>query len=288
MHTRELVDLAAFVAAQGRALVTATRQVPTTALAQYWTASKCRHDRWNRALRESLPPAAENHRNNSAVAKSSVQTLQGLCEEVLVSEMLTRVWSCIITSFDSAAGVGEAQPVSASVLAGQLEASNRVLALISTRNLWTGSAGAELNSLRRLTERWTDLLLGSLQGVCEIFSFAHDASRAQEFALDFSHSRQSAIRQQAWALLTASLRVAFIPLLTGDPSNADLNFRIAGAIVACFPADLFDSIGVFHSLWMLRLSATTSDTQLMIDQLIAAEATDDRSENPDFRIQKRI
>lgn len=269
MHTRELVDLAAFVAAHGHALISGTWQVPTTALAQYWTASKCRHDRWNRSLRESIlsSPAA-----NHGVSKLTSLSLQGLCQEILVSDMLTRVWSSIITSFDSPIGAAEAQPVAASVLAGQLEATNRVLNLISVQRGSAGRVDGELNRLRFLTQRWTDMLLGGLSEVCEIARFVHNADRAEEFSRDFNSARSGAVRQQAWSLLTTSLSTVFRPLLQCEPANADLNARIAGAIVACFPSDLFDSVGVFHSLWMLRLSTTTADTQLMVDDLLAAES----------------
>jgi hypothetical protein len=269
MHPRELVDLAAFVAAHGQALIAGVRHVPTTALAQYWTASKCRHDRWNRSLRESLKTSLAA---NDGTDKLASPTLHSLCQEILVSDMLTRVWSGIITSFDSAVGAAEAQPVAASVLRGQLEASNRVLDLISVQRHKASGIDSELNRLRRLTERWTDLLLGGLLGVCEISRFVHDADRADEFSRDFNRSRSGTIRQQAWTLLTTSMAAAFRPLLQCEPVNADLNARIAGAIVACFPGDLFDSVGVFHSLWMLRLSTTTADTQLMVDDLLAAES----------------
>ena len=270
MQTAELVDLAAFVAANGQALIAGSRTVPTTALADYWTASKCRHDRWNRWLREHFRTAPSTKQIGVKVESTAIHAV---CEEILISEMLTRVWSSIITSLDSATGASEAQPVAASVMAGQLDASNRVLEFIALERKNSNGADSDLNRLRRLTQRWTDLLLGGLLGVCEISPFVHDATRAQEFADDFGRSREAAIRQQAWALLTMSLRTAFHSCLCDETPNADLNARIAGSIVACFPSDLFDSTGVFHSLWMLRLSATTADTQLLVDELLAADAT---------------
>ena len=268
MQTAELVDLAAFVAANGQALIAGSRAVPTTALADYWTASKCRHDRWNRWLREFFRTAPNAKQFEIKVESRAIHAL---CEEILISEMLTRVWSSIITSLDSAIGASEAHPVAASVMAGQLDATNRVLDLISLERTNSNAPDSDLNRLRRMTQRWTDLLLGGLLGVCEISAFVHDANRAREFADDFGRARQPTIRQQAWALLTTSLRTAFGSCLCDESPNGDLNARIAGSIVACFPADLFDSTGAFHSLWMLRLSATTADTQLLVDQLLASE-----------------
>ena len=61
----------------------------------------------------------------------------------------------------------------------------------------------------------------------------------------------------------------------GSPTispNADLNARIATAILSCFPAELFDSTGQFRSLWLLRLFNATSDAQGMIAELLAEPA----------------
>jgi hypothetical protein len=267
MHVREFIDLAVFVAAQGPVLVNSVRQVPTSALAQYWTVSKCRLDRWNRALRGVQLPAASRHGDLAAADLS----LQAVCEEILVSEMLTRVWSSILTALDYAAGSSEAQPVAASVLAGHVDASNRVLGLISYKPQGPGSEN-NLNRLRRLTERWTDLLLGSLGLLAHAAPFAHDAARAEEFARDFDCSWQPRVRLKAWNLIAASLRATFEAHLHGVTANADLNSSIAGAILVCFPAQLFDATGVYHSLWNLRLSSVASDTQVMVDQLLAADS----------------
>ncbi|HTQ38370.1 MAG TPA: hypothetical protein VMJ32_05050 [Pirellulales bacterium] len=280
MHARELIDLAVFVAAQGPVLLGSVRQVPTTALSQYWTVSKCRLDRWNRTLREGQVPAAARH-DELATGRG----LQAVCEEILISEMLTRVWSSILTALDYVSQNNEAQPVAASVLAGHLEASNRVLSLISYNPQAALNNEGELNRLRRLTERWTDLLLGSLGSLIHAPQFAHDAVRAEEFSRDFDRSRQPHVRLQAWNLISASLRSTFESHLHGVTPNADLNSSIAGAVLVCFPAHLFDSTGVYHSLWNLRLSAMTSDTQNMVDQLLAADSPEEASK-PGFSLPK--
>src|SRR5262245_56303947 len=120
MHTRDLVDLAAFVAAQGPALLSGSQQLPETSLAQYWTISNGGLDRWNRSLRHVQSKAF------APEARCDTRALQAVCEEVIVSEMVTRIWSSLLTAFDYHAGGGEAQPVASNVLSGHLEASNRV------------------------------------------------------------------------------------------------------------------------------------------------------------------
>ena len=50
--------------------------------------------------------------------------------------------------------------------------------------------------------------------------------------------------------------------------NEDLNAEIGSAILSCFPAELFDSTGLFRSLWLHRMSNVTSDVEGMIDALV--------------------
>ncbi|HEY2881261.1 MAG TPA: hypothetical protein VGJ15_02480 [Pirellulales bacterium] len=267
MHTRELIDLAAFAASQGQVLLEGLREVPPSPLARYWTASKCRLERWKVRLRELGDQLRAARGDNDYTWRH----LRSLGEEVLVSEMLTRIWSSILTTLDVAFESDEAQPLAASVLAGHLEASNSVLLMIANDRS-SASAGAELNRLRRLTERWTDLLLAGLGSQFETGSFAHDANRVVEFSRDFVQSNQRILRLQAWALLTASLHATFDMQLQAVTPNADLNQNIAGAILGCFPSEAFDSTGTYHSLWMLRLASSANDTQLLVDQLLDCDS----------------
>ncbi len=175
-------------------------------------------------------------------------------------------------SLEAKLGGSEAQPLIHSVLDGHLEATNRVLNLLSVPALVSSRSAAELNRLRRLVERWTDLILGRLGPPFDFTALAYDAARAQDFADDFSLGFQKGkTSREAWALLSASMRTTFARRLQDDTDNADLNGRIAGAILACFPAEMFDSVGVYHSLWQSRLSAMTSDTQVMVEELLADE-----------------
>jgi hypothetical protein len=269
MHARESVELAAFVAAEGSTLLRSVRRISPESMAQYWIASKCRLDRWGRALREF------RQRHLLALgtrdAETSWSSIHGVCEEVLATEMLTRTWSCIVLSIEDKLGGKEAQPLVASVLSGHLEATNRVLNLLSLEGVAPSRSAAELNRLRRLVERWTDMLLGRLGLPLGFSAVAYDAGRAQDFADDFAYSGHGKSATNGWALLTASLRATFAKRLRGDATNADLNARIAGAILACFPAEMFDSIGVYHSLWQSRLCAMTCDTQVLVDELLDAD-----------------
>ena len=100
--------------------------------------------------------------------------------------------------------------------------------------------------------------------------FAIDIERAVEFSRDLEFQTDQKGGRQAWPLLQASLRAAFQRGLAPVSPNEDANAQIASAILSCFPADLFDSTGLFRSLWLNRMSNVTSDVQGMIETLVGS------------------
>ena len=107
-----------------------------------------------------------------------------------------------------------------------------------------------------------------MHGVSE---FAFDPRRASDFAEDWRHRSGLQGSRHAWPLVLASLRAAFRPVLSPESPNAELNARIAASILACFPAELFDSTGLLRSLWLMRLTNIAEDTQGMIEELFKLE-----------------
>ena len=72
-------------------------------------------------------------------------------------------------------------------------------------------------------------------------------------------------------MLLASLRKAFQRDLGPVSPNADLNAGIAAGILSCFPSELFDSTGLFRSLWLMRMTSAAEDAVCMIEELLAPE-----------------
>jgi hypothetical protein len=124
-----------------------------------------------------------------------------------------------------------------------------------------------MNRLRHRTERWTDLLLAHLSTDCQVIDFAFDVDRVGEFAADLEARRDQPIARHAWTLTVAALRSAFRDNLAPSP-NADLNARIAGGVLASFPAEMFDGRGIVRSLWLTRLANNTNDAQGLVESLL--------------------
>jgi hypothetical protein len=264
MHARELVEVAGLVALNGPLLICGHVAPQATHLEQYWSTSKCRFESWSRALKSY---AALNLEDSCQDFDRWIQIRSAL-DEIFTSEILTRVWTAVLVAYDRTTGTSVAEPIARSVLASHLEIRHRALAmLVHGRGVSTPQAVA-INRLRRRAERWTDVLVGGLLHLSDVREFAAEPDRAEDFAADLAQQRREPGGLQAWRLTLVSLHNAFQSGMSPLEANPDANARITASILGCFPADLFDSTGLFQSLWMIRLAANASDAQGMISELM--------------------
>ncbi|MEI8373952.1 MAG: hypothetical protein WCJ35_14080 [Planctomycetota bacterium] len=267
MHARELVELASILSAQGPMLIRSAPLLSNHGVQQYWTASKCRLDRWARNLKSF---AADASQLDATAVRVQWPFVRGVLEEILTGEVLTRVWTAVLCLYERHHGGNELESLARSIMIGHMEARHRVLMLLVHGPGVDAEGALKLNHLRRRTERWTDLLVGHLARYGDVAEFAIDVDRAVEFSRDLEFQTDQEGGRHAWPLLQASLRAAFQRGLAPVSPNEDLNAKIASAILSCFPSDLFDSIGLFRSLWLHRMSNVTSDVEGMIETLVGA------------------
>lgn len=263
MHARELVELAAILSAHGPMLIEGDQRIPAEGIEQYWTVSKIRLDRWACGLKSFARRADRDAHRREAQWLAA----RGTLEEILTGEVLTRVWTAVLCAHDRQHDTDDAGPVARSVMIGHMEARHRVLTLMVRGAGIDAESAVKLNRLRGRAERWTDLLVGHLAGKYEVDEFAVDPVRAKDFVEDLQHRDG----RHVWPLVVASLRAAFQRGLSHESPNADLNAQIAAAILACCPSDLFDSVGLLHSLWMTRMANIAEDTQGMIEELLTLD-----------------
>ncbi len=277
MHASDLVELAALVAAEGPRLIRTRAPFSTAGLQPYWTAAKCRLDRWSHRLqscREQFDGLRDRLDNRPAARLAIWRTALPICREVLAGEILTRVWTGCCAAWDRLNGAPEAEPLARSILVGHLEARRRVLNLLSTAPGLTIKETEELDKFRRSTQRWADLLLARFFRLANVTDLAHDQGRLREFADDWPDEAQSRSGSHARAMWTASLRATFASRGQYPTFNADLNARMAAGVMLCLGLDPADGPGALcPSLWLARLVATTTDAERMIESLLSGGAT---------------
>ncbi len=264
MHVRELVDVAGVVAYNGPLLIAGAGALAPAPLEQYWATSKCRVESWNRTLKAHARWAEQAGPLDTALKVE----LRATIEEILVSEILVRVWTAVLVGHDRRTRAGIDEPLARSVFDSHMNVQHRALKLLLHSNVFTTPQAVAINKLRRRAERWSDVLVGGLLSVCDLTEFAVDAERATDFADDLAHRREQAGGRHAWRLTMVSLRGAFRTGLCPLAANPDGNARVTASILGCFPGELFDSTGLLQSLWMMRLSAVATDAQGLLDDLL--------------------
>jgi len=264
MHSRELAELAALVAIHSPALIAEQGQISEQCIQQYWTASKCRLERWGRLLRK-LHAAATEPQLPATLAWPRVRPV---AEEILASELLTRVWTALAVAYDAALGCDELTPIARNIFTGHLDARNKLLTLMADGRVISLPEAVKLNHLRRRCERWTDMLLAHLSNYTDIREFACDFDRARDFAEDLDHESVHAEHRLTCQLVLGSLRASFADGLDNGSPNADVNRRIGSAVLAAFREEIADSTGLVKSAWLERISRTASDTEVMLEELV--------------------
>jgi hypothetical protein len=240
MQSCNLVELAALISAETPGLLRTEGRFSAAGIDAYWTASKCRLDRWSRRLR--LARDGDGAGSNSSILGE--KSCWATCTEILTSEILTRVWTAAAAAADRAVQISELWPVSHSILFGHQEARRRVLNLIAAGHERDERSAGQLDQLRRVCERWTDLLLAPLAELCDLEPVAHNPSRAADFARDRLDERKSGVVSKAREILNASLKSTFRRSSAAPSLNADLNAQIASAIFACLNLERLEAAGV--------------------------------------------
>ncbi|PQO41389.1 hypothetical protein [Blastopirellula marina] len=269
MHSRDQVQLAALLATHAPVQIRAMKQISSKGLEQYWINSKARLDRWGRLLKEhsEVIKEAGAHRLNG-----HWDAIRPVLEEILISDVLTRVWTSLCIAFDRIHQSESAEATVRSVFIGHLEARNRALNLMVYGRGLDADLAVKLNRLRRRTERWTDMLLGYVAIATDVKNMGFDNDRVQEFTRDIREQARDGSHSAGWPLLLSSALDAFRTSTIDVPAHPHLNQQITSAIMACFGPELFDSTGVIRPLWELRISNYADDTQTMVEELLSLES----------------
>ncbi len=108
----------------------------------------------------------------------------------------------------------------------------------------------ELDRLRRLAERWTDILLGPLACGFALRNLVFDPARSREYG-------QSMLpylcTPAGSSLFAAGLTAAFPETVLGVPLHAGLHQDMAAAVLRLFPREVFESDGSLRPVRTVRI-----------------------------------
>ena len=267
MRAYELIELSALLAVHGRTFVQGQRRLSESSIAQYWSVTRSRFDRWAQALKSDCERLRSGQEKTSVIWRHARPVL----EEILTGEMLTRIWTAAACQHDRQRGSSYVSPVVRSVFLGHLEARNRALNYMFHAQEHDSDAVLDVNRLRNRSERWTDMLLAYLTPLGDVADVAFDCKRMCDFAEDILDHFHQSHAGQWWQLLRGALRDSFGDCLAETAPNGDLNAQIVTSILAGFRPEVFDAGGDLGLLWMERLEYTTADAEALIEELLAVD-----------------
>ena len=269
MHSVHLVDLAAVVSEHGPAILYGRETLSPEALTHYWTATHSRFNLWHQAM--ARYSRAEQLNQESALNDWWEQHTP-VMEEILVSEILTRVVAALGIGLDSQASEEEISPVTHAILLNHLEASNRVHQVMLKANGRNMVKAEQLNRVRRGIESWTDVLIGRMAlRSREPLRYAIERERALEYAEEAVLQRYGVIRKTSNALMNMSMHDMISTRLSAEPALPAANREVARSVMLMLRPELFDSVGTLKSLWMHRLENSADQTDRMLEELASAD-----------------
>jgi hypothetical protein len=264
MHARELAELAALIALHSAVIAKGASWLPARLNEEYWAASKCRLDRWGRVLLQLTGVAGQVE----IPATLAWPRVRPVLEEILVSELLTRLWTATACACDANSGEEDFEPVARNIFVGHLDARRRLLGLLADGRVIGLPEAVKLNHLRRKVERWTDMLLAHLGPAIDAGEFAFEPERAKDFAEDLDEQAAYAERRLTCQIVLVSLRASFAEGLADRAASGDLNRRIGAALLGAIREEGADPAGLVKSLWLERMSRMASEAAGMVEELV--------------------
>lgn len=256
MHCIELARLATLIAAQGSTLASLRPDMPTEAMTRYWVASRQRTELWHRGL--ARLPDSESTGNSFAIDAWWFEHIP-MIEEILVSEMLTRVMAAVGAAIDTDIQERDLEPITYSIFQTHLESRNRVLRILLFSRGRSVEQALRLNRLRRCVERWNDFLLGPLIGVYpDSIQFAFDAGRARAYASEFSLEGRDRTSDGIHWLSAATLEISLSNLCDRRAALPQANRQVGQSVLAFLRSKTFDSLGLPYTAATQRIVAGQS------------------------------
>ena len=278
MHAVDLVELAGILSDYGPTFLHSEEVAGNSGLNQYWVASRCRLDRWGLLMRRFA-----DNKSIQCCSKNPVWAqYHAVFEEILISELLTRVFAAMMTISDRQLGINDQGPIARSVLLGHMEARNRLMGLLAGRHGVPEKTAAAMNRLRNRVEHWTDVFLGKLTPLTDVAHLGFDEDRVRRFGKSLGASARKKDGEESgnvelgggrfarWDSMRDEFRAAFH---AGGPClspNFDLNERIAGGVLLCFSLEMLAPSECIRSVWLCRLVAVAESTQGLLSELMEA------------------
>ena len=237
MKLAYLTEVAAIMAAHSQIFIEQQDEVTTEAVGDYYILSRNRFNRWMRDLDDLERGVQIQDPLHLVGLISGRPATRGIVEQILINEMVTRVWTLLLLARDAHNGIDRIRPVARNIYMGHLAVRHKALGVVLSDDRLTPIDLLAIDKLRKSAERWTDLLCCSIMGQYDLWDFAFDKERSREFLRDRTDQSGLSHRSRGWVLILAGLRHSFQEEegLSASVHNDDR--RLIRLMLNCFPQD---------------------------------------------------
>ena len=246
LSVKSLAEVALLVSRVGRCVIDDGREPSPNSLREFWQQTRSLQQQWTLRLGAW-----------SAEDDPKLSQLAELCTQLFISEMLTRVWSTVLRGVDLHTGRDDLSRVARNAVSGLLQVRHGVMSRLLQQPDSSAAEVAEIERVRRRSDRWTDLLIGNLAGSRELFEFAFDVERAKDFATESIEYDPATGPHPVEHLVAAGLRMAFLGQLPGTPLTEPAFTQLVQSVLGALPQAAFHQDGSLRSVLERRVSSRT-------------------------------
>ncbi len=249
LNLRQIAESAALVSSRASLLIEGRSGIPEAKLQCYWTNCRSRSNEWIKQL------DCYSCRLNEEVITEHPQIwmeLEPLLNEIFVSEILTRVWAAVLTATDQRHQKKLSAPIARHTVSLHIDARHRAMSLMVSGPQVSLAELARVDRVRRKAERWSDILIGQFVTRYGLEELAFDVQRSIEFADSQVREILKATDEPVWEFVLAGIRIAFATLGSVSAPSAAAHSAILSSVMGCFPADIFDCMGLTRPVFQVR------------------------------------
>lgn len=237
MKLAYLAEVAALMAAHGNLFIEQSGEVSTEVVGDYYILSRNRFNRWMRDLNDlehGVPISDPLHMVGLVAGRPSTRAIT---EQILVNDMLARIWTVLLLARDANNNIDRIRPVARNIHLGHLAVRHKALGVVLADRQILPKDLLAIEKLRKSAERWTDLLCCSFMDRFDLWEFAFDKSRAEEFLRDRESQAGLCHRSRSWVLILAGLRHSFQDSQDLSATIHDDDRRLVRLMLNNFPDD---------------------------------------------------
>jgi hypothetical protein len=206
--------------------------------------------------------ARSSEAGSAVVSPASVEERAvAAASELFVCEPAIRLWCLLLAEYADSRGCETARQFERNLVSAHGQVRNLALEVVAAQPVCGQDSGAGLDRLRRIGERWTDLVLAGRLAHPRAADLVFDRDRAEEFSDRLRLQPAAARPSAAWELALVSVRTVYPAFPAANEPRRQLLRGLAEALLATFPERAFSGEGVWLPEWALASLGRTPSLQ---------------------------